>query len=327
MLWFLSKQKKPDMISEEDLSDLHGKVVIVTGSNCGIGYATVQFLARKGAKVYMAARNEGKAREAIKQLKEEDIADGTVEWLELDLEDPRKAKKAAEKFLKKEKRLDVLINNAAVGLGPFKINSDGILDVMTINHVSHFAFTQTLLPLMKETCKEDGSDVRIVNLTSAAFLQVEVDSFAGKESLNKVYGPGLLQEIKTYGISKLANVLYMKELQVRLDAENVPIICTSVYPGTVTTPGTLRFFSVIPYISWLTKIIGPWLFVPQRQGAYTSVFAAASPKVKLNREKYAGAYLEPVAKVGKPTKYGEDMRLAEELWETTESVLKEIGVL
>jgi len=74
----------------------------------GLGYATVEFLARKGAKVYMAARSEKKALDAIKQLEAEGIEKGRVEWLYLDLSDLRKAKHAAEEFLKREKRLDIL---------------------------------------------------------------------------------------------------------------------------------------------------------------------------------------------------------------------------
>ncbi len=74
----------------------------------GIGYATIQHLARRGAKVYMAARNETKARDAIARLKEGGLGLGEVLWLELDLSDPRKARKAAEEFMKTETRLDVL---------------------------------------------------------------------------------------------------------------------------------------------------------------------------------------------------------------------------
>jgi len=74
----------------------------------GLGYATVEFLARKGAKVYMAARSEKRALDAIKQLEAEGIEKGQVEWLCLDLSDLRKAKDAAEEFLKREKRLDIL---------------------------------------------------------------------------------------------------------------------------------------------------------------------------------------------------------------------------
>jgi hypothetical protein len=78
--------------------------------SAGIGYSTVKHLARRGAKVYMAARNQTKAEEAISQLKAEGLGPGSgdIIWLELDLKDPRNAKKAAEEFMKQEKRLDVL---------------------------------------------------------------------------------------------------------------------------------------------------------------------------------------------------------------------------
>ena len=82
--------------------------------SAGIGYSTVKHIARHGAKVYMAARNQSKAEAAIAQLKAEGLGpgNGEVVWLELDLKDPRNAKKAAEEFMKREKRLDVL--------GPYK---------------------------------------------------------------------------------------------------------------------------------------------------------------------------------------------------------------
>lgn len=114
-----------------DLPDLTGKVIIVTGGKCvppehgfddardnlctfctsaGIGYATVKHLARKGAKVYMAARNKTRAEEAIAKLKAEGLGPGNGEviWLELDLIDPRNAKTTVQEFMSKEKRLDVL---------------------------------------------------------------------------------------------------------------------------------------------------------------------------------------------------------------------------
>ena len=94
----------------KDIQDLTGKVIIVTGGSGGIGYNTVQQLARKGAKVYLAARNETKASSALERLKHEGLApgNGEVEFLKVDLSDPKATKSAAERFIQLEKRLDVL---------------------------------------------------------------------------------------------------------------------------------------------------------------------------------------------------------------------------
>ncbi|KAL0569739.1 hypothetical protein V5O48_012215, partial [Marasmius crinis-equi] len=112
---------------QTDLVDLKGKVAIVTGGNRGIGYGTVQHLARAGAKVYLAARDEKKANDAIAQLNKEGFqpGNGEVVWLKLNLTDPREAKKAAEEFTSREKRLDILVNNASVTRHPFEKTPDG----------------------------------------------------------------------------------------------------------------------------------------------------------------------------------------------------------
>ncbi|PPR03222.1 hypothetical protein CVT26_008070 [Gymnopilus dilepis] len=314
-------------ISEDDLADLHGKVVIVTGGNTGIGYGTVQFLVRRGAKVYIAARNEQKALDAIKQLETEGIEDGKLEWLKLDLSDPRLAKQAAKEFLEKESRLDILVNNAAIGaVGPFKLDKDGLRDVMVTNHISHFAFTNTLLPMLKSTSQQDGSDVRIINITSVAHTRVEVSSFKGRDSLNKDFGDSFSGYLDTYGYSKLANILHIKELQKRLDSDNVDIICIAVHPGAVLTVGAKGFIASVPFLGRLLQAIGFLFFKPWREGAYTSVFAAASEEVRQKKELYKCAYLEPVAKITEPSRSATNDKLATELYETTEEVLKELGV-
>ncbi|CAK5275966.1 unnamed protein product [Mycena citricolor] len=187
-------------ISELDLVDLRGRVAIVTGGNTGIGYATIQMLGRKGAKVYMAARDQERAETAIQQLEAEGISDGSVHWLKLNLSDVRTVRDATESFRKKEERLDILVNNAAKALpGPFLVNTDGLLDIMAINHIGPFALTQGLLPLMIETAKSPNSDVRIVNLTSMLHTSAKPSTFATKDALNENYGDSFLGSIGTYG--------------------------------------------------------------------------------------------------------------------------------
>ncbi|KAJ3839062.1 hypothetical protein F5878DRAFT_536321, partial [Lentinula raphanica] len=100
----------------KDLPSMKGKVIIVTGSSSGIGFATLQHLSRMGAKVYMAAPDEKMTRDALMRVEKEGRGPGCGEvlWLELDLKDPRNAKQSAERFIAQESRLDVLINNAAL---------------------------------------------------------------------------------------------------------------------------------------------------------------------------------------------------------------------
>ena len=85
-------------------------LLLISLSSSGIGYATIQHLARRGAKVYLGARNEQKARDAIQKLREEDLGpgNGEVEWLKVEFSDPTEARRAAEVFGKKETRLDVI---------------------------------------------------------------------------------------------------------------------------------------------------------------------------------------------------------------------------
>ncbi|KAF8166220.1 NAD-P-binding protein [Pholiota molesta] len=314
--------------SEDDLADLHGKVVIVTGANSGVGYGTVQWLARKGAKVYIAGRNEERVSAAIKQLESEGIEDGSLHFLKIDLADPRLAKQAGEEFLRKETRLDVLVNNAAIGpaAGPYHMTKDGLKDIMATNHFGHFALTEALLPLLKTTSQEAGSDVRIVNIASEAHTRVMPDSFVGKETINNDYGDSMTGYLDTYGLSKLANILHVKTLQRQLDAEHILITCLAVHPGAVVSAGLTAFLLTLPLVGRLAASIGPWILMSALQGARTSAFAAAGKKVKEERVAYKGAYLVPVAKLAEPSSSARDDRLAKELDETTREVLKELGV-
>ncbi|KAL4242399.1 NAD(P)-binding domain superfamily protein [Abortiporus biennis] len=151
-----------------NIPDLNGKVILLTGGNANLGLHTIKHLARHGAKVYMGARSETRAKEAIEQLKAEGLGpgNGEVVWLKLDLSDPHKAKKGAEELLGLENRLDVLIHNAAMLQQPYAKSFEDIQDVMMINHISPFIVTQTLLPLLRKTAEEPNSDVRVISVTS-----------------------------------------------------------------------------------------------------------------------------------------------------------------
>ncbi|KAJ3720720.1 NAD-P-binding protein [Lentinula guzmanii] len=330
------------VITEDQLVDLHGKVAIVTGGNTGIGYATIEFLARKGARVYMGSRNQGRAQKAIEEIEAKLQKSGndnqaSIHWLQLDLLDPRSVKEAATEFIAKEERLDILVNNASHSpFGPYYLNQDGLLDVMVVNYISHFVLTETLLPLLRRTATLDDSDVRIVNVSSTSHTYVTTDSFVGKENLNKQFGDTLTGYLITYENSKLANILHIKNLQTRLNAQSSPITCLAIHPGAVMTVGVSGFLNSVPFFGWFLKVIlGPLFLTSWTQGAMTSAFAAAGKEVaetrkskdEVERRKYEGGYLVPVANVAEPSTYAKDERLQRELYETTIEVLGEMGIV
>ncbi|KAG6884789.1 hypothetical protein C0993_008279 [Termitomyces sp. T159_Od127] len=251
-----------------DIVDLKGKVIIVTGGNKGIGYATVQHLARGGAKVYLAARDEGRAMKAIETLRQDGLGPGNGEvlWLKLDLSNPRDAKRAAEEFLKKETRLDVL----------------GI-------YISPFVFTRTLLPLLTETAKEPNSDVRIVNLTSIVYkLASSKVSFEDMKDFNIRYQMHPSPAFQRYALSKLMVLLWSITLQKRISEANLstPITVIALHPGGVDT-----FTHNWPFPAFSKWLVGLVIADPMR-GAYNSVFAAASKTIASNKDRYRGKYLE-----------------------------------
>ncbi|KAH7926568.1 NAD(P)-binding protein [Leucogyrophana mollusca] len=289
-----------------DLPDLSGKVILITGGNAGIGYATVKHLARRGAKVYMAARNESKAKEAIAQLKVDGLGPGNGEviWIKLDLQDPRNAKKMAEEFMKIENRLDVIVTTLS-----------------TFSLISPLVLTRDLLPLLKQTAAEPDSDVRVVVVASDAhkFIQGR-PRFRNLDELNNECKDSWVPSFARYGLSKLTNILFAKELQRRLLSQGLEISVISLHPGAVNT------FSHKPPLKtfkWLVEILIYPFFVSPDVGGYTSAFAAASEEVKKDKEKYRGAYLVPVAKLSTGAKLARDDELAKELWDTVETFLKE----
>ncbi|KAJ7505252.1 NAD(P)-binding protein [Mycena galericulata] len=338
-----------------DIVDLSGRVVIVTGGNVGIGYSTVKFLARRGAKVYLAARNESKAKDAIAKLEYEGLGSGEVVFLKLDLVDPRMAKEAAQEFLSREKRLDVLINNAGMcarllymHLPPmehcFRLTdlqrksrktAEGISTIMATKSVEHsfahsqpilnisyigpYVFTRTLLDLLIKTAQEPDSDVRIVNLSSQMHRMASPATDFSDPSIfrDDCQNGYMVPSLARYGVSKYATNLWTAELQRRLDDRGADIVCMSVHPGSVNT--FAHYFPLPRLFEWLFS-----LFMSGRDdGAATSLFAAASPIVRQDPEKYRGQYMLPVGTLTSSAAT-RDTKMAEKLWTNTESFLQNL---
>ncbi|KAG9018409.1 hypothetical protein FRB93_000112 [Tulasnella sp. JGI-2019a] len=308
------------------LPDLKGKVAIVTGGNAGIGYETVKRLAMKGAKVYMGARNASRAAAAIAQLKAEGALGGAgggqVEWLHLDLIVPSTTRDGAEDFLKRENRLDILVNNAGVLGFADDLNlvhaRIAVSEIMSINHLGPFVLTTTLLPLLKKTAAEAGSDVRIITLSSSShyesWVPLDWKSYDGWSLENKNF----LNSYMAYRTTKGLNVLFAKELQRKLDEEHIPALSMAVDPGIVDTPTNRKVVASQRWFGWLLLPYINIRSMPVAKGAYTTLFAAASPVVKDRKKEFAGAYLKPLGVIATPKKETLDPVIARDLWETSE---------
>ncbi|KAL5504363.1 hypothetical protein ACEPAH_8437 [Sanghuangporus vaninii] len=317
----------------EELSDLGGKVVLITGATSGVGYATARELLRKGATVYLAARSESKAAATIYRLEAEGLGPGNGKaiWHELDLDNPHDVKRSAEEFLARESRLDILINNAACLGKEYALGPIGVQDIATINYVSPFLFTKLLLPLLVKTAQSPDSDVRIVNVGSDAHKLIGKAQFQSKADLN---GPttsnSYWAQMKRYAFSKLLVVLWSKELARQLAASNdggsdVLVVC--LHPGSVASEGALEgagrlFWPLSKLVQWFMRKT----FLTPTEAATTVLIAAAQPDLYREKVKYHGAYLMPFGKLASTNKEAADEGLAKDLLILTEKILADEGL-
>ncbi|KAI1792545.1 NAD-P-binding protein [Ganoderma leucocontextum] len=313
-----------------DIPDLSGKVILVTGGNAGIGFAVIQQLVRHGAKVYMGARNQEKARAAIERSHASGIStdNGQVVWLDVDLSDPRKIQNAAEEVIQREERLDVLINNAAVLLVPFAKDYDNIQNIVMTNYIGAYLLTRALLPLLKRTAQEPNSDVRIVSVNSARHHSCPADvRFRDIDDFNRDFEDTMFPQLLRYAMTKTMQLMFAKDLQRRLDDEALPILCMAVDPGEVNTEGVHAYTeSVGPILGPLYRAIAYLTFTSPANGALGPLFCAASPIPRAQPTLYRGAYLDPPGKLSRCSELAERRELAAELWDTTERILNEIGI-
>ncbi|KAG8905492.1 hypothetical protein FRC01_008326, partial [Tulasnella sp. 417] len=285
--------------------------------------------------VYLGARDESRGKAAAQTIRDS-ISNlpwaGSVHWLPLDLSTPQSSKAGADAFLSLENRLDVLIHNAGMQVKGYSTVSEGGLTfskIMSTNHLGSFVLTQELMPILKRTAKEPNSDVRIVVVSSKMHLRVpEKPDFRNLEGWNVRKGEGVVDSGVRYATTKLANVLFTRELQSRLDSEKVPVTCISVHPGIVSTEGPKNAVKT-GILAFFIKLILASFGLTPLQGAYTTLFAATSSKIKAEPEKYKGSYVQPFNRLAEVGAYAKDKQLAEDLWACSEEVaeicLKENG--
>lgn len=198
--------------------NLTGKTAIVTGSNTGIGYETALDLYQKGAKVYVACRNEAKAKNAIEKMNAQS-GTGELVYAHLNLASLTSVKDFSKKVLEQESRLDLLVNNAGVMIPPPSKTEDGFEIQFGVNFIGHFALTGHLFNLLEAT-----EDSRVVTLSSIAHrgASIDFDNFR----LEKEY-----VKWRAYGQSKLADLIFALELDKRLRKNDYKVKSLAAHPG------------------------------------------------------------------------------------------------
>jgi len=268
-------------LTEKNLPDQLGKVFIVTGSSSGVGKELVQILYAHNAKVYVAARSAEKATKAIESIKSAfPDSKGALEYLHLDLDDLTTIKKSADEFLGKEKRLDILWNNAGVMVPPqgSKTKQGYELQIGT-NNFAPFLFTKFLAPLLRATAKTSAPGAVRVVWTSSSMA--EASSPTGGVDLNNLDYKVDKAVWHKYGVSKAGNILHAKEFAKRFGGEG--IVSVALDPGNLKTDLQRH----VP--GWQVKIMNLLLHTPTH-GAYTELFAGLSPDVTLEKN---GAWIAP----------------------------------
>jgi NAD(P)-dependent dehydrogenase (short-subunit alcohol dehydrogenase family) len=251
----------------DQMPDLTGKVVVVTGGNTGIGLQAAIAFAGKGAETVLACRNESRALHAIRLIRKT-IPDASVRHLPLDLGSLASIHRFAERFSKDYLRLDILLNNAGVILIPYRVTEDGFESHVGINHLGHFALTGLLIDLIEKT---DGA--RVVNVSSKGHRKGKMDFHNFQYSQGRGFS-----RFGAYTRSKLANLLFTYELDRRLRKANINALAVAVHPGySYTDFGRAGFFRVLRYIYY--PLVVMITQTPDR-GALPSLRAAVDPEVK-----------------------------------------------
>ena len=277
------------------MSDLNGKIAIVTGANSGMGFATVEALSDMGATVLMLCRNKERGRAAITSLTAE--KERKLDLIICDLGDYSSIRNAAGYIQENYPRVDILVNNAGFISLDRQETKEGVERQFGINHLGHFLLTTQLLDMMVP-----GS--RIVNVASGAHKvgRIHFDDINLKKGYNV---------IRAYSQSKLANVLFTKELARRLKKRRISVNCC--HPGAVAT--NIGIDRETGFGKTITGLLKPFFQTPA-DGARTAIYLAVDEAVS---NKTGGYYY--MCKPARSSRLSKDKDLAKRLYELSEGMV------
>lgn len=273
---------------------LEGKTILVTGCNSGLGYETMRVLALRGARVIGTARTLDKAKEACASVK------GSTIPMACELSDPASVRACVAEVKRQGLELDALIANAGIMALPKLEKAHGTELQFFTNHIGHFMLVTGLLEQLTD-------EARVVILSSSAHTGapaagIEFDNLSGERG----YG-----DWKMYGQSKLANLLFAKELARRF--EGTKKTANAVHPGVIRT-NLGRHMN--PVAGALFGLFGPLVLKSVPQGAATQLFVATSPKAAGVSGKYFAD-----CNVAQSRADADDAVLAKKLWDVSEQLV------
>jgi NAD(P)-dependent dehydrogenase (short-subunit alcohol dehydrogenase family) len=283
-----------------DISDLSGKTAVVTGANSGLGYETAMALARHGAHVVLACRDEGRGTEAIERLRAE-VPDASAELSLLDLADLTSVRKFAEGYSGERGQLDILVNNAGVmALDERRQTADGFEMQLGTNHLGHFALTGLLLPQLQA-----GPGGRVVNVTSFGHK-------VGRMNFDDLQWERSYRKWLAYGRSKLANLLFTFEFDRRARAAGSGVIAAVAHPGYANT--NLQSGTSFQWSNFMAQSAA--------DGALPQLYGATAPDVQSGEFFGPGGFMElrGAPKRVKAAKKAYDAETGRRLWEVSEQL-------
>lgn len=276
---------------------MEGRVCLVTGSTSGIGKEIAAGLAGMGATVVLAGRSREKCEAAVQEIAARGVPASQLSYFVADLSLQESVRQLAKEFIDNYDRLHVLVNNAGVFVQKRELTADGIERTFAVNHLAPFLLTNLLLDRLKA-----GAPSRIVTTSSIAHRGAKMD-FADLQ-MSKSYG-----SIRAYGQSKLANILFTRELARRLQGTGVTANC--FHPGAVRT--NLVRGSGYGLVWGAASVF----FTSPEKGADTAVYLASSGEV----EGVSGEYFVK-RKQARASDPAYDSDAAEMLWEASEKLTR-----
>lgn len=277
------------------IPDLSGKTILVTGATSGIGLEAAAAFAGAGARTIIVGRNSRKTDAVLAQLRQRS-GSRDVEALLCDFASQAAIRSLAQTLYDHYDRLDVLVNNAGTVYARRTLTEDGIEATFAVNHLGYFMLTNLLLELLARS-----APARIVNVASTEHYRGTLDF----DDLGFEHGYSIL---KAYARSKLANVLFTRQLAKELTGMDVTV--NAVHPGVVAT----HIWDGAP--AWtrpIFAVVKPLFMSTPAQGAEKIVYLATSPEVA----DLSGRYFEN-NRPRDPSALARDDALAERLWEESE---------